>query len=48
MKVLIAHAEGEAEQAEKLAQPIAEAGYEPVHYGTILVGESLTEKQARC
>jgi hypothetical protein len=47
MKVLIAHAEGEAGQAEKLAHPIAEAGYEPVHYGTILVGESLTEEAGK-
>jgi GTPase SAR1 family protein len=47
MKVLIAHAEGEVEQAEKLAQPIEEAGYEPVHYGAILVGESLTEEASK-
>ena len=47
MKVLIAHAEGEAEQAEKLDAPLREAGYEPVHYGTILVGESLTEEAGK-
>lgn len=47
MKVLIAHAEGEVEQAEQLAKPIAEAGYKPVHYGTILVGESLTEEAGK-
>ncbi len=47
MKVLIAHAEGETEQAEKLDAPLREAGYEPVHYGTILVGESLTEEASK-
>ncbi|MCI5151269.1 MAG: hypothetical protein D3916_18110, partial [Candidatus Electrothrix sp. MAN1_4] len=47
MKVLIAHAEGEVEQAEKLDEPLREAGYDPVHYGTILVGESLTEEAGK-
>ncbi|MDU9049878.1 MAG: NACHT domain-containing protein [Candidatus Electrothrix sp. Rat3] len=47
MKVLIAHAEGEAEQAKKLDAPLREAGYKPVHYGTILVGESLTEEAGK-
>src|ERR1044072_5124860 len=41
-QVLIAHAEGEEELAEKLAAPIRAAGYEVVHRGTVLVGESIT------
>lgn len=44
IKVLIAHADGEEKQAELLAEPLREAGYEPVHFGTILVGESFTEQ----
>ncbi|MCI5168401.1 MAG: TIR domain-containing protein, partial [Candidatus Electrothrix sp. GM3_4] len=47
MKVLIAHAEGEVEQAEKFDESLREAGYEPIHYGTILVGESLTEEAGK-
>lgn len=45
-KIFIAHAEGEQSEAEKLAKPLQEAGYEVIHYGTLLVGESLlTEAQ---
>jgi GTPase SAR1 family protein len=44
VKVLIVHAEGEDDLAEKLAGPIRDAGYEPVHHGTILVGDSFTEE----
>lgn len=44
VKVLIVHAEGEEALAEQLAAPIRGAGYEPVHYGTILVGDSFTEE----
>jgi len=47
IKVLIAHAEGEEAQAELLAKPLEEAGYEPVHYGSILVGESFTEEASK-
>ncbi|MDD5392699.1 MAG: HEAT repeat domain-containing protein [Thiothrix sp.] len=47
IKVLIAHAEGEEDKAELLAKPLEEAGYEPVHYGTILVGESFTEEASK-
>lgn len=41
VKVLIAHAKGEAEEAEKLAQPIRAAGYEVAHEGTVMVGDSI-------
>ncbi|RKG89817.1 NACHT domain-containing protein [Corallococcus sp. CA049B] len=40
-KVFLAHADGEQTEAEKLAKPLQEAGYELVHEGTVLVGESL-------
>src|SRR5215472_3904478 len=39
-QVLIVHAEGEENYAEELARPIREAGYEVVHDGTVMVGES--------
>ncbi|MBE5316717.1 MAG: NACHT domain-containing protein [Xanthomonadales bacterium] len=42
--MLIVHAEGEESWAELLAEPIRKAGYEPIHYGTILVGDSFTEE----
>ena len=44
VKVLIVHAEGEEATAETLAGPIRTAGYEPVHFGTVLVGDSFTEE----
>ena len=47
IKVLIVHAENEEEKAQLLAKPLAEAGYEPVHYGTILIGESFTEEASK-
>jgi HEAT repeat protein len=40
-RVLIVHARGEEEQAEKLAVPIKNAGYSVVHGGTVLVGDSV-------
>ncbi|WP_181387198.1 NACHT domain-containing NTPase [Streptomyces sp. Act143] len=46
-RVLIAHAEGEEDLAAKIAGPIAQAGYEVLHYGTILVGESLGEEASK-
>lgn len=46
-QVLIAHAEGEEELAESLAGPIREAGYEVVHRGTALVGESITGEASK-
>jgi HEAT repeat protein len=45
--VLIAHAEGDDEFAERLAGPIRAAGYHVVHHGTVLVGESLREEVTR-
>ena len=41
IKVLIAHASGEEDAAEKLAAPIREAGYEVAHKGTVTVGDSV-------
>jgi tetratricopeptide (TPR) repeat protein len=41
VKVLIAHDEDEEAKAEELAGPIRAAGYEVVHGGTMLVGESV-------
>lgn len=46
-KVLIAHAKGEDELAEKLAGPIRQAGYEVAHEGTILVGESVVAEASK-
>lgn len=46
-QVLIAHAEGEEALAEKLAGPIRAAGYEVVHRGTVLVGESVMAEASK-
>ncbi|MEH2303431.1 MAG: NB-ARC domain-containing protein [Nostoc sp.] len=46
-QVYIAHANGEEDLAEKLAKPIREAGYEVVHRGTVMVGESFTEEVSK-
>ncbi|MCP3169063.1 HEAT repeat domain-containing protein [Myxococcus qinghaiensis] len=43
-RVFIAHAKGEVAMAEALARPLAEAGYEVVHHGTVLVGGSFMEE----
>jgi len=43
-QVFIAHAEGEQDLAEKLAGPLEKAGYEVIHQGTVLVGESIVEE----
>ncbi|NTX11002.1 HEAT repeat domain-containing protein [Myxococcus sp. CA056] len=43
-RVFIAHAKGEVARAEALARPLMEAGYEVVHHGTVLVGESIVEE----
>ncbi|HET8657966.1 MAG TPA: HEAT repeat domain-containing protein [Micromonosporaceae bacterium] len=45
--MLVAHAEGDETFAEKLAAPIRDAGYEVVHRGTLLVGESLMQEATR-
>lgn len=47
IKVLIAHAKGEENLAEQLAQPIRAAGYEVAHEGTVLVGESVIAEASR-
>jgi hypothetical protein len=39
--VYVVHAEGEEPQAELLALPLREAGYDVIHNGTVVVGESL-------
>lgn len=47
VKVLIAHAKGEESQAERLAEPIRKAGYEVVHEGTIIVGDSVVAEVSK-
>jgi predicted NACHT family NTPase len=46
-QVLIANAEGEEKQAEKLAGPIRDLGYEVWHQGKTLVGESIIEEATK-
>ncbi len=46
-KLLIAHAKGEETIAEKIAIKLREAGYDPIHMGTIFVGESLVEEVSK-
>lgn len=46
-RVLIAHADGEADRAAELATPLRQAGYDVVHQGTLLVGQSLAEEASR-
>ena len=45
--IYIAHAEGEEEYAQLLADPLQKNGYEVVHRGTVLVGESITGEASR-
>nr|VFJ50653.1 MAG: NACHT domain-containing protein [Candidatus Kentron sp. FM]VFJ50815.1 MAG: NACHT domain-containing protein [Candidatus Kentron sp. FM]VFK10354.1 MAG: NACHT domain-containing protein [Candidatus Kentron sp. FM] len=40
-KLLIAHARGEENLAERLAEPLRAAGYEVAHEGTVMVGASI-------
>jgi HEAT repeat protein len=47
IEVLIAHADGEEELAEKLADPLRQAGYDVTHRGTMMVGESFTEEASK-
>jgi HEAT repeat protein len=47
VRVLIAHAEGEADRAAELAAPLEEAGYAVVHHGALLVGESLAMEASK-
>ncbi|MBD2212630.1 NACHT domain-containing protein [Nostoc linckia FACHB-104] len=46
-QVVIAHAKGEDELAEKLAEPIRNAGYEVAHRGTVMVGESFLAEASK-
>ena len=46
-KVLIVHAEGEESFVEKLAEPLSKEGYEVVHEGAVLVGESVVEEASK-
>ncbi|WGV27274.1 NB-ARC domain-containing protein [Halotia branconii] len=46
-QVYIAHHPKEEDLAEELATPIREAGYEVVHRGTVMVGESFTEEVSK-
>ncbi|MDZ8261100.1 NB-ARC domain-containing protein [Nostoc sp. ChiQUE01b] len=46
-QVYIAHHQEEEDLAEKLAKHIREAGYEVVHRGTVMVGESFTEEVSK-
>ncbi|WP_292774494.1 NB-ARC domain-containing protein, partial [Nostoc sp. NMS9] len=46
-QVYIAHANGEEDLAEELAKPIREAGYEVIHRGTVMVGQSFTEEVSK-
>ena len=46
-QVLIAHAKGEEDFAEQLAEPIREAGYVVAHRGTVMVGESFTNEASK-
>lgn len=47
VQILIAHAKGEEDLAETLAEPLARAGYEVLHHNAILVGESLADKASQ-
>ncbi|SNX64172.1 TIR domain-containing protein [Streptomyces sp. TLI_55] len=47
VQILIAHAKGEEDLAETLAEPLASAGYEVLHHNAILVGESLADKASQ-
>ncbi|KUO00267.1 hypothetical protein AQJ84_09140 [Streptomyces resistomycificus] len=44
VQVLIAHADGEESLAAEIAGPLEDAGYEVLHYGTVLVGDSLIQQ----
>ncbi|MDZ8223550.1 NB-ARC domain-containing protein, partial [Nostoc sp. ChiVER01] len=46
-QVYIAHHPKEEDLAEELAKHIREAGYEVVHRGTVMVGESFTEEVSK-
>src|SRR5574341_804256 len=41
VRILVAHADGEAAVAAQLAEPLRQAGYDVVYQGSLLVGDSL-------
>lgn len=45
--VYVVSAEGEETLAERLAEPLREAGYQVTHNGTVAVGESLVDEAAK-
>src|SRR5436305_5655626 len=46
-QAVIAHAPGEERLAEKIAQPLQEAGYAVSYRGTVVAGESFTEEASK-
>jgi hypothetical protein len=46
-QVLIVHDKNEEHLAEKLAEPLRDAGYQVVHQGTIMVGQSREEEVSK-
>lgn len=46
-QILIAHAAGEEQLADALAEPLRQAGYSVAHRGTVLVGESVVEEASK-
>jgi hypothetical protein len=47
VKILLAHADGDEEIADGLAQPLIDAGYDVVYRGTVLVGDSMVEQASQ-
>jgi hypothetical protein len=45
--VLVAHAPDEEELAQRLVEPLRQAGYEVAYRGTVLVGESFEEDASK-
>jgi hypothetical protein len=46
-QILIAHAAGEEEFAELLAAPLRQVGYDVVHRGTVMVGQSVIQEASK-
>jgi NACHT domain/HEAT repeats len=47
MRILIAHAEGEEDIADRIAEPLRACGYEVSHRGTVLVGDSVIQDASK-
>ena len=47
MHILIAHAEGEEVLADEVGRPLATAGYDVQHHGTLFIGESIIEESSK-